>query len=157
KVMAALDELGDDARHHFPSRRDVGREVRADDEQVHGSVLLAADRYAPTRASADDDHRNSPTRSSPASMNACRRAWSWASSSIACAQPLTSSGSTSTPASPTTSGKAVASAAITGQPLPIASSTGKPNPSNRDGNVSAVACLYSQSRSPRGTWPMRRI
>ena len=61
-------------------------------------------------------------------------------------------GSTSTPASPTTSGRDDTLDASTGTPQAIASSTGSPNPSYNEGYTRhRRAPLMSAGRAPSGT------
>src|SRR5262245_55069056 len=106
--MPTGDELGRDARHHVAGWRRVGREMRTQDEEVHGSGIAAARLYAFTSCSADDAQSNTLTRARPTAASVDRRSSSPATSNMAAAHPATSSGSRSTPASPTTSGSAVA-------------------------------------------------
>lgn len=59
--------------------------------------------------------------------------------------------STSTPASPTTSGSDELLPVMTGAPQAIASSGGMPKPSNNDGNTNALHPEYSAGKSSVGT------
>jgi hypothetical protein len=61
-----------------------------------------------------------------------------------------SSGSTSSAASPATSGREETFEVTTGVPLAMASSGGSPNPSYRDGNTNTLARRYMTANVSSG-------
>src|SRR5580692_4407881 len=88
--------------------------------------------YTPSSLRADASQENCRDWRKPASRSASRPISPLSSRPIAAAIAL-SSGATSKPASPATSGSEVVFEQITGDPSDSASSTGIPKPSNSDG------------------------
>ena len=126
-----VGQLDDDARHDLAGRRRVGREVGAEDDELHGG---AAEPVAPRRregayrrahtvggdqARADCTSVSSAARAWPAAIRRARRSASSSTRPIASAQPSPSSGSRSS-----TAGAADAPPAAPSRPPPT---TGVPD------------------------------
>src|SRR5439155_7246008 len=114
---------------------DQWKKVDADPQRRHPSTAS----YTSAVSRAVRSQGNSRALASPRAV----RSWARPSSShtrrIPSAIASTDSGSTSTAASPATSGSDERSEVTTGHPHAIASSTGRPKPSNRDGYTSKRA------------------
>ena len=137
EAVATCGETVGDGGDDLTGGRHVGGEVGAEDDDVHPAApdvtwrwpRVAARRQAATSEVAPWSQLNPAARSRPAATRRRRTSRSSTTSAMARAQPSGSPGATSTPAPPTTSGRAVELAATTGQPSRMASRIGNPNPS----------------------------
>ena len=101
---------------------------------VRARRLSIAEPYASMSRVALSSHENRRDCFNPSSTHVRASAGSLSSRSIAAVSPATSSGSTISPARPTTSGSA-RDGPTTGTPIVIASRAGRPNPSSSEGST----------------------
>ena len=131
-----------------PAARARGRRCRC--AWLRGPAARWRARYASNTRRAVSSQRKARERGDTLlPRRPCASVSSSSTRAIARAMSSGSSGSTSTPAPPSTSGSEPRLAATTGTPSVIASSTGKPKPSSNDGCTSSRAPSYSARRCVR--------